>query len=848
MNQVNEQAHKRAKGKVDLAAAIALLRSHSLESLFLQALGWQRSPKVSTAHYQAVQQAIQAASQEDQLSCQPIAYRDNVTVWQVSLSEKTLLTTELRQQICEAIALSDSLAGSLSGSVPLVIFVDAAKTRSLWCQSPSETALYVSGQPIAIWEYRLRRLSGEGSAPLHKALFPTVQRDRPAAHQHISESDTVESDIFESLLQQLCEGTSGISNISHRQEYSIVTMQRLILMQAVQQRGWLAGDTWRLQTLYGQSLQRGENLFFQTYLQPLYQSLSMPALERPLALQSQMGTVPFLGHLFDTHRLEQQYEAIAISDQPFEEILGWLSEQSSDDRLNPWMSSDLSYWLERYWAQQARPKSEYVGTPDLAWELSDRTLDTLLLSRIYPQQNSLTTLNDYLFNADARLCHLLIQEILPDLRLVDPACGSGSLLVALHQRLTDIFSILTGYSQQTQADQLRIWRSGLTESANETDPDLLQTIQKRILRSTLHGVEILVGATETTRWQLLLSMVSTSKHKRQIEPLADLSFNVMTGNSLIGFLTVDEAYFDRINTAGSGDIFQGNLLQPLAADGYQTVLVDKNLALEHYKSRNQALAEARNIPAYAMAALLREDILRLNAKAQRKLDTLLLNHMSQQLGIQYKAMQLTDKPQRQPLTLEDIDVLQPFHWGYHFSTIIQQGGFDGIVCAPPWGAFKPTAAEFFQRFQDLAEDKEMAATDLKTSKQALAKGDPEVAQAWLFYQNQYAYVTDYFYRSEQYAHQNPIVDGKSVRNQLTRERLFVERCSTLLAAHGISVVVLPSKLATEAKAQTLLNYLQKNTAYEEIESMNVKSSEGISQEVAIAILQAPYKVLNYHLQ
>lgn len=841
MNQVNEQvnehAHKQAAGKVDLTTAIALLRSHSLSSLFVQALGWQRPLEVSTAHCQAIQTvsqlASQSVSQEAQPLCQPIAHRDNVTVWQVNLSKQTLLTTALRQQIYEAVGLP--------GSVPLVICVDAAKTRSLWCQSLTETVVYVSSQPTALWEYRLRRLAGEGGGPISRALFPTAQSDRPAAQHSTFRSNTFESNTFESLLQRLCEGTFGISNISNRQEYSILTMQRLILIQMVQQRGWLAGDTWRLQTLYGQSLQQGKDLFFQLYLQPLYQSLSMPALERPLALQSQMGAVPFLGHLFDAHRLEQQYEAINIRDQPFEEILGWLSEQSSHDRLNPWMSGDLGYWLERYWAQQAQPKSEYVGAPELARALSDRTLDALILTRIHPQQSSFTLLNEYLFNADTRLCRLLIQEILPELRLVDPACGSGNLLVALHQRLTDIFSVLTGHIQQTQDAQLKLWHSALTENVNETNPDLLKTIQTRILRNTLHGVEILAGATETTRWQLLLHMIAIAKQQSEIEPLVDLSFNIMTGNSLIGFLTVDEAYFDRINTAGDSDILQGNLLQPLAADSYQSVLADKNLALEHYEFRNQALAEARNIPAYATAALLREDILKLNAKAQHKLDLLLLNHMSQQLSIQYKAMQLTDKPQRQPLTLEDIDILQPFHWGYHFSKIIQQGGFDGIVCAPPWGAFKPTAEEFFQRFEDLAKGKKMAATDLKTSKQALANGDPEVAQAWLFYQNHYAYVTDYFYRSEQYAHQNPVADGKPVRNQLTRERLFVERCFTLLAAHGISAVVLPSTLSTETKAQTLLNYLQKNTEFEEIADVSIKSSEKISQEMAIAILQAPQR-------
>ncbi|MGB7250618.1 MAG: DNA methyltransferase, partial [Phormidesmis sp.] len=425
-----------------------------------------------------------------------------------------------------------------------------------------------------------------------------------------------------------------------------------------------------------------------------------------------------------------------------------------------------------------------------------------------------------LFNADARLCRRLIQEILPELRLLDPACGSGNLLVALHQRLTEIFSILTGYIQQTQDTQLQIWRDGLatdpaagstagsTETAASIPPNLIQNLQKRILKHNLYGVDLAVSAAETTRFQLLLHIVATAQHPQDIEPLVDLAFNIRDGNSLIGFITVDEERFDQVNKASAGSVLQGDLLQPLAANGYQNILTEKNLIFEHYKSRNQLLARARIIPEYARTALLREEIFNLDTVAQNKLDTLLLSHMSQQLGIQYKAAQLTDKPQRRSLTLEDIDVLQPFHWGYHFNAIIKKGGFDVVVCAPPWGAFKPTADEFLQTFQDLAAAKGVSVRSLKTSKAALIKGDPEVTQAWLFYQDQYAYVADYFYRSEHYAHQNPTDNGKLIRNQLKRERLFVERCFNLLSPNGIGALLLPDKLLEDEKARTLAHFLQ----------------------------------------
>ncbi len=854
---------------MDLALAREQLRSHSLKALFTQTLGWQALNDSPVAHFKAIQRFQQR--------CVPVAYRDRVIVWQVLLTDDVQLNSAMSEQIYRAIAqASEQVETSLTENIkePLVIFIDAAKTRSLWCQSSQESALYVVGQPVALWEFRLRRLAQSA-----QGLFPTLSANQAAAQY----------ETFERLLNGLYNGISGISNSADRQRYAVLTLQRLIFAQSLQQKGWLNGDRWYLQTRFGEVLQQGNALFFKTCLQPLYQSFLLPEIERPPALKQSIGKMPFLSYFFGLHPLEQRYQNIEITDQPFEEILGWLSEQTNADGLNPWMSAVLSFSLKRYWAQQAF-FSEIKDNLEMQVRMSgdspkerlgQRTIDSLLLSRIDPIDNlapnakntvhtnaessqsdafSHSALNSRLFNATPAICRRLIQEVLPALRILDPACGSGHILAAMNQRLLEIFSILTGYLQQTQDTQLKIWQLDLAapadmapsaiEQAEKTqaetaDHTLLLNLQKRILKDNLYGVDISAGAVETAHFQLLLHLVAIAQQPSDIEPLIDLSFNIMTGNSLIGLITVDEERFDQVgseptNSAGTLNILQGNLLQPLAADGYQTILAEKNLALEHYKSRNQLLAQASHIPDYARASLLRAEIAQLDTKAQNKLNALLLSHMSQQLSIQYKAMQLTDKPERRLLTLEDIDILQPFHWGYHFNRIIQRGGFDGVVCAPPWGAFKPTTEEFFQRFQDLAQSKGMSAKTLKTSKQALAKGDPEVAQAWLFYQEQYAYVADYFYRSEQYAHQNPTVNGKYVRNQLSQERLFVEQCFNLLAPNGIAIVALPSPLSAEPKAETLLGYLKKNAQcgeqLYEVECVQNGEREAIAAKTTVTVL------------
>ena len=776
------------------------LKRHDLRALFLQSLGWKPPPETTLA---------QTSKPDVQQQCVPIACRQGTLVWQVQLSDADAFSSGVRQRICNELS---NWHREVSGEPdsPLIIFVSADNTRSLWCQdmpkNRHESALYVSGQPVLPWRFRLARLANSNRG--------ICRSYNPGAYE-----------AFEPLLNNLCQGITGISNVTDRQNYAMLTLQRLVLLQAIQQKRWLDNDIWYLQTRFQMALQENRS-FFTTCLQPLYQSLALPKIERPVVLNETIGDVPFLGYLFHTHRLEQIYTEVVIGNQPFEQILGWLSEQTNADGLNPWASGDLGYCLERQSVPQQRAErgasdkslnssgsAGVVYDPPLEW-LCQRTLRQFLINRLQSTicESDFTDLNDLLFNANAKTCRYLIQEVLPSLRILDPACGSGNSLVAIYQQLTEIFSVLIGHGQQTQDRQLNIWHAGLAEEVEATShsqPDVIQAVQQRILKNNLYGVDISIPAAESTVFHLLLHTISAAQSAQDIEPLVDLSFNVLSGNSLIGLISVDEERFEKINTRGDRDILQGNLLQPLVADSYQTILAEKNLAVEHYKYRNQMLAEARNVPDYARAALLKEDILRLDIKAQDKLDRLLLHQMSQQLGIQYKAAQLAEKPHRRPLTLEDIDILQPFHWGYHFNKVLAKGGFDIVVCAPPQGAFKPTAAEFLQKFRDLAEVKGVSVRSLKTSKKALAEGDPDIAQAWLFYQDQYAYVADYFYRSEQYSHQNPTVDGKVVRNQLSRERLFLEQCVNLLSPKGIGLAIVKERFSEQPKAKVLCEFLEK---------------------------------------
>ena len=85
---------------------------------------------------------------------------------------------------------------------------------------------------------------------------------------------------------------------------------------------------------------------------------------------------------------------------------------------------------------------------------------------------------------------------------------------------------------------------------------------------------------------------------------------------------------------------------------------------------------------------------------------------------------------------------------------------------------------------------------------------PNIAQAWIQYQDRYAYLAEFFQQSELYSHQVSKAAGtvgkKRSRYPLDRSMLFVERCFNLLADKGICGLVVPKEIAEGDGVRSLL--------------------------------------------
>ncbi|NTW59545.1 MAG: N-6 DNA methylase, partial [Nitrospirae bacterium] len=123
------------------------------------------------------------------------------------------------------------------------------------------------------------------------------------------------------------------------------------------------------------------------------------------------------------------------------------------------------------------------------------------------------------------------------LRILDPACGSGSFLIGAYQHLLD------WHQEWYVKDDPKKWATGKNPTLYQVqggDYRLTTTERKRILLNSIYGVDIDSQAVEVTKLSLLLKVLegetrqtlqSTFLHERALPDLGD---NIKCGNSLIG--------------------------------------------------------------------------------------------------------------------------------------------------------------------------------------------------------------------------------------------------------------------------------------------------------------------------
>ncbi|HRZ95533.1 MAG TPA: N-6 DNA methylase [Candidatus Moranbacteria bacterium] len=311
-------------------------------------------------------------------------------------------------------------------------------------------------------------------------------------------------------------------------------------------KGWGDGDKKFLRTLFDEAQKRGKN-YFNDYLEPLfYEAL---AKERDDDYYSRFNCkIPFLNgglfdpisnydwvntainlpdELFSNNNLTKEkdrgngildifdrYNFTVKEDEPLEkevavdpEMLGKVFENLLEVKDR---KSKGTYYTPReivhYMCQESLVNYLKVEAKVDEYRVRQLVTQDIFLTKkdIEDKKNKVMVLwegEDY--NLD---------KALKNIKIVDPACGSGAFLVGMLQEIVKARKMLQLFNDKKISEY---------------------SLREETIQNCIYGVDIDPGAVEIAKLRLWLSLVVEEDDIKHIKPLPNLDYKIMQGNSLL---------------------------------------------------------------------------------------------------------------------------------------------------------------------------------------------------------------------------------------------------------------------------------------------------------------------------
>lgn len=421
-----------------------------------------------------------------------------------------------------------------------------------------------------------------------------------------------------------------------RHTLALICVSRLLFLGFLEAKGWLDHERGFLLRECTRALERG-GMLHRTWLAPLFfGTLNTPVRQRAPAART-FGRVPFLnGGLFAHTPLERQHRAVQLHDDAIVGVISELIDRYhftaregatdwSEAAIDPEM---LGRAFESLMApSERRGSGTYYTPPSLVDTVVTRALDALADSTPLPHERFARRLR------------------IAELRVLDPACGSGAFLVRVLDILTDM----------------------LRDAGDSRAP---HTIRRDVLATSIFGVDVNPMAVWLCELRLWLAVVIDCDitDPLAVPPLPNLDHHVRVGNALTG-----------------GD-FQ--FVPPSAR------------RLEQLRARYATASGARKLQ--AARALDQEERARAVAELARAIAhhrrsrATLVNHLRTRdlFGERQRPSALDRARLSQWRTAERdghiamrrllLGGALPFRFASHFTDVGVTGGFDLVVGNPPW--------------------------------------------------------------------------------------------------------------------------------------------------------------------
>lgn len=596
-------------------------------------------------------------------SARLFAESGNFRVIYIELEE---LTRTAERNTIQSLTRSDRRDGwAIQGSFLTVFHAPEEDIWHLVTPYEEDTDDITAGRPV------LRRYTlGEGET--HRTVASALQ-DMDASKgrlaERINEAFNVKpvteefynnyKNAFDTLKNELRDDL----DIEEADRYAHVTLNRLMFFYYLQKKGWIGDRKNFVRWFHEQYRESNETeefhekwlstLFFEGMNQPAGASIDAD-LPGPVE-EAISGLAKMNGGLFQPTELDRN--DTFLSDDSLDTVIRGFLEQYNftvteespydiDVAVDPAMLGKI---YESLIAEQERGEAGIFYTPRVEVDLMCRMA---LYEQFCDHANGLDAegkqeIVEFIFSEpqdwdpdDAGETETL-EEILHELRIVDPACGSGAFLVGMKQVLTELYRKL------------------------DTTPDY--HLKEQIINENLYGVDIKDWAVRVAEFRLWLSLVEGEEELPDQRPvLPNFSFKLKVGDSLIQKLDGEFVSLDTLTRTLDGDT--GDLLTEL-----------KELKREHFEGEADRTEEIEE----KQVELLRKHI--------NGLIESLSTDSTQQTLFGDETEEFDDGAEERIEELEEIrDVINDagdtgfFMWDIDFSDVMVEGGFDIVIGNPPY--------------------------------------------------------------------------------------------------------------------------------------------------------------------
>ncbi len=364
-----------------------------------------------------------------------------------------------------------------------------------------------------------------------------------AKHNEAFDVDKVTEEFFNRFKDVLENITKYLSKFNIDEEkgryFTIQFLNRMIFIYFIQKKGWLLwkeGEAdkrylYNLYKKYKKEYKTKNSNFYRDFLEPLFfyafnQNSSFKNLPLPQEIKISYSYMPYLnGGLFTKNKFDE-LDDVLLEDSLFEEIFDSLLEKFNftitedlpfdiEVAVDPEMLGKVYESLVHGEEIQERRKAGIFFTPRVE---IDYMIKMSLVENMHKNLGiEKEKLIKFVYSNDEKIDlneeeKFKIRDYLKNIKIVDPAVGSGSFLVRAMNILVDL----------------------LTKASYEVDRF---NLRKSIIKNSLYGVDVMewaVRVAELRLWLNLLIDVEKEKIDFYTKPLLpNLSFKIRQGDSLV---------------------------------------------------------------------------------------------------------------------------------------------------------------------------------------------------------------------------------------------------------------------------------------------------------------------------